>query len=57
MGRIAAMLSVSAAVKLLLSGTGSAQDIEPAERLLGGNENPAIISDGSGRPDRVHPAL
>jgi hypothetical protein len=55
MGRIAAMLSVSAAV--MLSGTGSAQDIEPAERLLGGNENPAIISDGSGRPDRVHPAL
>jgi CHRD domain len=33
----------------VLSDSGSAQDTELAERLLGGNENPPVISDGSGR--------
>jgi CHRD domain len=48
MRRFAAMLSVSAAFVLVLSQGGSAQD-ESAERLLGGNENPPVISEGSGR--------
>jgi hypothetical protein len=57
MQQFAAML-LSAALVLVLSGAGSAQDIESAgrllgvqsaERLLGGNENPPVISDGSGR--------
>jgi hypothetical protein len=57
MQRFGAMLSLSAALLLVLSGAGSAQDVESAEnllgigsadRLLGGNENPPVISDGSG---------
>jgi len=49
------LLLLSAALVLVLGGTGSAQDVESlrglqsAERLLGGNENPPVISDGSGR--------
>jgi Subtilase family len=40
MRRFAAMLSLSTAFVLVLSGAGSADDVESAERLLGGNENP-----------------
>jgi CHRD domain len=58
MRRFGAILSLSAASVLMLSGAGSAQDLDStgrthgpqsAERLLGGNENPPVISDGSGR--------
>jgi CHRD domain len=52
MRRFAAMLPLSAALLLALSDPGSAQDdgdVESAEKLLGGNENPPVVSDGSGR--------
>ena len=49
MQRYTAMLSLSAASVLVMSGAGSAQDVVRAERLRGGNENPPVLSDGSGR--------
>lgn len=39
----------SAACVLLLTDSLSAQQIRRAERLVGGNENPPLASDGSGR--------
>jgi len=57
MQRVAATMSLSAALVLVPGGAGSAQDFESAEsrrggalaeRLLGGNENPPVLSDGSG---------
>jgi CHRD domain len=47
--RFATMLSSLPAFVLVLINAGSAQDVELAERLLGGNENPPVISEGSGR--------
>jgi hypothetical protein len=47
MRRFAAMLPLSAALLLALSDPGSAQDdgdVESAEKLLGGNENPPVVS-------------
>jgi CHRD domain len=65
MRRSAAMLPLSAALLFALGDRGSAQeekserDHVKSERLLGGNENPPVISDGSGnfraqlRSDRI----
>ena len=54
MRRFAAMLAWSAALLFALGNGGSAQQGKSerlhvkSERLLGGNENPPVISDGSG---------
>lgn len=48
MQRFATVLLVSAMFLPALGDPGSAQQVR-AERLLGGNENPPVISDGSGR--------
>lgn len=58
MRRLAAMLPLSATFLLVLGDAGSAQQMR-SERLLGGNENPPVISEGSGtflarlREDRI----
>jgi hypothetical protein len=58
MARSAAMLISSATFLLALGDAGSAQPVR-TERLLGGNENPPVVSDGSGtfraeiRDDRI----
>jgi hypothetical protein len=47
MRRLATVLALSAAFLLALGDAGSAQQVR-SERILGGNENPPVISDGSG---------
>jgi hypothetical protein len=47
MRRLAVTLSLSGAFLFTLGGAGHAQQ-QRAEQLLGGNENPPVISDGSG---------
>jgi CHRD domain len=47
MRQFAVRLSLSGAVLFALNGAGYAQE-ERSERLLGGNENPPVISAGSG---------
>jgi CHRD domain len=48
MRQFAVMLLLSATFLPAFSNAGSAQEVR-SERLLGGNENPPVISDGSGR--------
>ena len=48
MQRFATVLLLSAVFLPTLGGEGSAQQVR-AERLLGGNENPPVVSEGSGR--------
>jgi hypothetical protein len=48
MKRLGLTMSASAGCMLALGGTALGQDVERAERLRGGNENPPVISDGTG---------
>jgi len=59
MHRLSLMFLVSAALVLALCDTAAAQQVRRAERLVGANENPPVITDGSGNfrarlfPDRI----
>jgi hypothetical protein len=48
MKRLGLTMLASAGCMLALGGPALGQDLERAERLRGGNENPPVISDGSG---------
>jgi hypothetical protein len=48
MRRFAISVPLSAALVIAFGDAGSAQHVR-AEKLLGGNENPPVVSDGSGR--------
>jgi hypothetical protein len=47
MRRLAAILPLSATFLLVLGDAGSAQQVR-TERLIGGNENPPVVSSGAG---------
>ncbi len=49
MRRIATVVLASTALLLVLGEAASAQQIRRAEPLLGGNENPPVVTDGTGR--------
>jgi hypothetical protein len=49
MRRIATVVLASTALLLVLGEPASAQQIRRAEKLLGGNENPPVVTDGTGR--------
>jgi CHRD domain len=49
MRRIATVVLASTALLLALAEAASAQQIRRAEPLLGGNENPPVVTDGTGR--------
>jgi hypothetical protein len=59
MHRLSLMFLVSAGLVLALCETAAAQEVRRAERLVGGNENPPVVTDGSGNfraeifPDRI----
>jgi hypothetical protein len=59
MHRLSLMFLVSAGLVLALCETAAAQEVRRAERLVGANENPPVITDGSGNfraeifPDRI----
>jgi hypothetical protein len=48
MKRLGLAMLASAGCMLALGETALGQDVERAERLRGGNENPPVISDGTG---------
>jgi hypothetical protein len=48
MHRLSLMFLVSAALVLALCDTAAAQQVRRAERLVGANENPPVVTDGSG---------
>jgi hypothetical protein len=48
MNRLGLFVLASAGCMLVLSDAASAQQVRRAERLLGGNENPPVITDGTG---------
>ncbi|MCC2664161.1 MAG: domain containing protein [Geminicoccaceae bacterium] len=48
MKRLGLMILASAGCMLVLGDAASAQQVRRAERLLGGNENPPVITDGTG---------
>jgi hypothetical protein len=48
MHRLSLMFLVSAAFVLALCDTAAAQQVRSAERLVGGNENPPVVTDASG---------
>jgi CHRD domain len=48
MKRLGLIMLASAGCMLALGQAASGQEVERAERLRGGNENPPVISDGSG---------
>jgi hypothetical protein len=49
MNRLGLFVLASTGCMLVLGEAASAQEVERAERLRGGNENPPVISDGTGR--------
>ena len=59
MQRVSLIFLAAAGLVLALGDAAAAQDFRRAERLVGANENPPVVSDGTGRfrsqlfPDRV----
>jgi hypothetical protein len=59
MHRLSLMFVVSAGLVLALCDTAAAQQVRRAERLVGGNENPPVVTDASGNfravifPDQI----
>ena len=49
MTRLTLMILAAAGCMLVLSDAASAQQVRKAERLRGGNENPPVVSDGTGK--------